>query len=493
VTGALTDTDVDNPADTFTALSCPTTSDAGYGTFTMTAAGVWTYTLDENNCTVQALDAGDTLTDTFTVTTVDGTAQVVTITIHGSSNADPNDFDHLATGKAVICDPPYVYGTPRDDTIAGGGHHGQIVYGGAGDDTINGTGKCDLIYAGSGNDTIKGNDGDDTIYGGSGSDTINGNNGCDTIIGGYGADNLTGGHGNDRFVYLSVADSNAARFDVISDFRSGSDRIDLTAFEALAFSALTPTSTAVPAHTIAWFYDSTRNETVVYVNPTAQTESIGDSGMLEIHLKGVATIQACDFVPEPEAVPVVVAGEPVDPELTATAEGDAAIVATAAADVSFDSTGDDSAHLADGSETVRTADVGYSRDEARLSLTDDGLIAEPVVSTDAADAHAHTTAHVVFSSGAAGTRGLGDSFHFKAEISNSEASDVIDLAGAGLNPAPIGQHENAAATSGPPASSEGAQTLELSPPKHHSSDDFSMVPDEAGSAFATHLPHDLMV
>ena len=30
---------------------------------------------------VQALNAGDTLTDTFTATTVDGTAQVVTITI----------------------------------------------------------------------------------------------------------------------------------------------------------------------------------------------------------------------------------------------------------------------------------------------------------------------------------------------------------------------------------------------------------------------------
>ena len=36
----------------------------------MTAAGVWTYTLDNANCAVQALNVGDTLTDTFTVTTV---------------------------------------------------------------------------------------------------------------------------------------------------------------------------------------------------------------------------------------------------------------------------------------------------------------------------------------------------------------------------------------------------------------------------------------
>ena len=83
-TGTLTDTDVDNTPNTFTAVSSPTESAGGYGTFTMTAAGVWTYTLDNANRAVQALNVCDTLTDTFTVTTMDGTAQVVTITIHGS-------------------------------------------------------------------------------------------------------------------------------------------------------------------------------------------------------------------------------------------------------------------------------------------------------------------------------------------------------------------------------------------------------------------------
>ena len=80
----------------------------------MTADGVWTYKLDDKNYAVQALDDGDTLTDTFTVKTVDGTPMVVTITIHGSNDADPNDFDHLATGKKVISDGhSFIYGTPR--------------------------------------------------------------------------------------------------------------------------------------------------------------------------------------------------------------------------------------------------------------------------------------------------------------------------------------------------------------------------------------------
>ena len=107
-TGTLTASDVDN-APGFTAVNCPTASDAGYGTFTMTTDGVWTYTLDNTNCTVQALNVCDTLTDCFTVTTIDGTPQVVTITINGANDA------------AVICGPATgsvteagacTYGTP---------------------------------------------------------------------------------------------------------------------------------------------------------------------------------------------------------------------------------------------------------------------------------------------------------------------------------------------------------------------------------------------
>ena len=385
-TGTLIDSDVDNTPNTFTAVSSPTASAGGYGTFTMTAFGVWAYTLDDANSVVQALDVGDTLTDTFTVTAVDGTAQQVTITIRGASDADPNDFDHLATGTVVISDPPFVFGTPRGDSIAGGGNDGQIIYGGAGDDTLNGTGKKDNIYGGSGNDTIKGNDGDDTIYGGSGSDTINANNGNDTIIGGFGSDSLTGSNGDDRFVYLSVADSNAAQFDVISDFRSGSDRIDLAALGALAFLALTSTSTSVPAHTIAWIYDSAANETIVYINPTDQTLTIGDSGLLEIHLQGIVSVEASDFVYTAATASAAVAGEPIDLELAAMAENDEAIVTMTTADASSDWTVSDDALLTDANWTALTAGerdsfVFSSDGEARTysteSTNDDAAIVTP--------------------------------------------------------------------------------------------------------------------
>jgi VCBS repeat-containing protein len=94
--GTLTDRDVDNPDNTFAAVTCPQTSDQGYGSFTMTARGTWTYTLDESNPAVKALNACATLTDTFTVTTIDGTAQTVTVTIQGTDVVDLHDFHRQA-------------------------------------------------------------------------------------------------------------------------------------------------------------------------------------------------------------------------------------------------------------------------------------------------------------------------------------------------------------------------------------------------------------
>ena len=88
---------------------------------------------------------------------------------------------------------------------------------------------------------------------------------------------------------------------------------------------------------------------------------------------------------------------------------------------------------------------------------------------------------------------LGDSFHFKDAISSFKGSGVIDLAELDQIPASIVHHEDAAGTRGPPAISETAQTIELSPPGQHLADHFSIVPDHAGGAVVTHVPHDLIV
>ena len=82
--GQLFAQDIDNADNTFIAVENSSTS---YGTYTISADGKWNYTLDNTALAIQALNIGDTLTDQFTVITVDGTTQVVSIRIDGSNDA----------------------------------------------------------------------------------------------------------------------------------------------------------------------------------------------------------------------------------------------------------------------------------------------------------------------------------------------------------------------------------------------------------------------
>ncbi len=82
--GKLDVTDKDAGQATFQ----PQTDFAGkYGTFSIDANGNWTFKLDNDAKAVQQLGAKEHLTETFTVTTADGTAGTVTITINGTNDA----------------------------------------------------------------------------------------------------------------------------------------------------------------------------------------------------------------------------------------------------------------------------------------------------------------------------------------------------------------------------------------------------------------------
>ena len=78
--GQLTITDVDSPA-TFIEQ----TNVAGqYGHFNLAADGTWSYTADS---AYNQLNVGQSLTDTFTVTSADGTTSSVSVTIDGTNDA----------------------------------------------------------------------------------------------------------------------------------------------------------------------------------------------------------------------------------------------------------------------------------------------------------------------------------------------------------------------------------------------------------------------
>ncbi|WP_298944298.1 VCBS domain-containing protein, partial [uncultured Psychromonas sp.] len=54
-----------------------------YGDITIDENGEWTYAADNTQAAIQALDDGESLTDTITVTTSDGVEQEIVITING--------------------------------------------------------------------------------------------------------------------------------------------------------------------------------------------------------------------------------------------------------------------------------------------------------------------------------------------------------------------------------------------------------------------------
>ncbi|MEW8576006.1 MAG: retention module-containing protein, partial [Candidatus Thiodiazotropha endolucinida] len=87
--GQLAISDADGPQDeAFT----PQSNVAGaHGTFSIDGNGNWRYNLNNSDPAVQALDAGERITEVFTVTGVDGTPSTVTVMINGvNENSPPN-------------------------------------------------------------------------------------------------------------------------------------------------------------------------------------------------------------------------------------------------------------------------------------------------------------------------------------------------------------------------------------------------------------------
>jgi serralysin len=74
----------------------------------------------------------------------------------------------------------------------------------------------------------------DTLTGDAGANALSGGGGNDRLAGGLGHDTLTGGAGNDVFDFNIYSESfvGAGIRDVITDFQSGLDDIDLTGIDA---------------------------------------------------------------------------------------------------------------------------------------------------------------------------------------------------------------------------------------------------------------------
>jgi Ca2+-binding RTX toxin-like protein len=150
-----------------------------------------------------------------------------------------NGVVHVIDGVLLPVDLPNFAGNPdfvvADDraNFISLGKSTDWADGNGGSDTILGGSGNDVLLGGQGNDNLSGNSGDDRLNGDSGRDKISGGAGNDTIAGGQGDDNLTGGGGNDVFVF-----AHGGGDDVVHDFQSGRDRIDVSAFGFESFRDL---------------------------------------------------------------------------------------------------------------------------------------------------------------------------------------------------------------------------------------------------------------
>lgn len=106
-TGQLAVADVDAGESQLQAIAAGTAGANGYGTFEVGADGSWTYTLDNADPAVQALNDGETLTDTITVLSQDGSdSETVTVTINGADDAPVARPDLAQTDQnhAIVID-----------------------------------------------------------------------------------------------------------------------------------------------------------------------------------------------------------------------------------------------------------------------------------------------------------------------------------------------------------------------------------------------------
>jgi VCBS repeat-containing protein len=243
--GTLSVEDVDTGESTFKPVT-PAALVGTYGTFTfMTETGKWDYTLNNSNGVVQALNSGDTLTDTLTVESFDGTTEDIIVTINGANEpgggntapalivgaANPDQVvqagtplsvtvgdGHFKDAQTVATDLTYsmtvtlngVVVTPTwltlaadggvltaDPTSADAGTYVVSVFASDGSLTSSAD-EFNLTVTAPAAGFLRGTKGKDNLVGGDGDDTINGRKGNDKLTGGDGADTFVFSKGHDK-------------------------------------------------------------------------------------------------------------------------------------------------------------------------------------------------------------------------------------------------------------------------------------------------------
>jgi Ca2+-binding RTX toxin-like protein len=230
---------------------------------------------------------------------VGGSANRVFETIWDGNGIDTYDMSNYTTGVSIDLNPGGSSITSTTQlAYLGNGHYAQGNVFNAYLVNNDVRSYIDNAIGGSGNDTLIGNAIANTLSGGAGNDILSGGGGNDILIGGPGVDTLTGGPGADTFVFATGDSSPAAgQHDLITDFMSGVDHIDLSAIDAIsstpahdAFHFIGTAAFDGTAGALDYSYDAARGVTVL------QGDTNGDRvADFAIDLTGNISLSVSDF------------------------------------------------------------------------------------------------------------------------------------------------------------------------------------------------------
>ncbi|MCA1375555.1 MULTISPECIES: response regulator transcription factor [unclassified Bradyrhizobium] len=260
--------------------SNPTLIHGGYGTFA-TLTGALIYTLSDPHLALPSHDPAKAPLDSF----VDVTGYNAATKLAASTNADDHHVDDSVPGfLAQASRLPSAFVVVENESAAGEGTRGHSSDGTVGETLQKLAGLVHFSH--------------------------------DAGSSGYSHDQLMGGNVAENVVHRDPTDSSSTSSDSVFNFASGPSRINLAAFGALARLHMTAASKSIPPHTVAWIFNSTTNETIVYVNATDHVLEIGDRDLLEIHLPGMVSIAESDFVGQPTAAAAALTLEQLEEALT---------------------------------------------------------------------------------------------------------------------------------------------------------------------------------
>ncbi|MDB2686500.1 VCBS domain-containing protein [Mariniblastus sp.] len=241
-----------------------------FGTFQYNALGRWFYTVD--NEAAANLNATESATDTFEVSSFDGSATVlVTITIEGRNDY----FDDVVSTEAGVS---VTFNVFDNDQVAGDvvvtsnlaaqggdisiGANGEVTYTPSDNANLNGTDSFQLTFEdengniGNSNVSVTVNEAapveDIFVFGTTQDDFLEGNDLNNVLIGDRGSDVLVGSRGNDIFItdaingnsngndrdiiMLGNVDGNDSGNDVVTDFDVNGTNGGENNFDALEFT-----------------------------------------------------------------------------------------------------------------------------------------------------------------------------------------------------------------------------------------------------------------